>query len=182
VLIVIGAFEIIRLARDSAQPEPGTLPTTLASRDLPDVMLYDRPSVPQLDSEATPGVLGKTEEFRVYKSENYPVCNSENTLVDSFIDTAKTANEPDLPSISSYPSQSTLVHRPKSSAMSLDHTLDYTSDSANEDEGFAIVHRPKPAPEEGIMSSPEIISSNPVDVLAATGSNYPDDDDDWTML
>jgi hypothetical protein len=36
------------------------------------------------------------------------------------------------------------------------------------------------------MSSPEIIPSNPetqtVDILALTGSNYADDDDDWTML
>lgn len=63
--------------------------------------------------------------------------------------------------------------------------IGFVSDSSSEDEGFAIVHRPKrpttPAADE-LMSSPEIIPSNPIDVLAATGSNYPDDDDDWTML
>jgi hypothetical protein len=178
VLTVEGAFDIIGLAIDTLQPQPGILPTTLASRDLPDVMLYDRPSTPQPASEATPGVVCKTEELPMYKSENYPACNSENTLVDSFIGTAETANEPDPPSSSEYPSQSTLVHRPKSSATSLDYILD----SASEDEGFAIVRGPKPTPEEEPMSSPEIIPSNTVDVSAATGSNYSDDDDEWIMI
>jgi hypothetical protein len=76
--------------------------------------------------------------------------------------------------------QSTLVHRPKSSIMD----IGFVTDSSSEDEGFSIVHRPKrptTLTAEDIMSSPEIVPSNPIDVLAATGSNYPDDDD-WTML
>jgi hypothetical protein len=82
---------------------------------------------------------------------------------------------------SSISGHATLVHRPRPSTTD----IGFVTDSSSEDEGFAIVHRPKlpttPTAED-LMSSPEIIPSNPIDVLAATGSNYPDDDDDWTML
>jgi hypothetical protein len=166
VLTGIGAFDIIGLALDTLQPQPSILPTILASRDLPDVMLYDRPATPARISTPIPM---KSEGFRVFKSEN--------TLVDSCIDDADPASDLNPPSTSYFSSQSILVHRPKPSAMSLDYILD----SASEDEGFSIVHRPKPDMVEDPMSSPEIVPSNPVDVLAATGSNYPDEDD-WTML
>lgn len=74
----------------------------------------------------------------------------------------------------------TLVHRPKDSVMD----IDFLTDSSSEDEGFHIVQRPKPPvnpPQDDLMSSPEISPSKPVEVLAATGSNYPTDDE-WTML
>jgi hypothetical protein len=75
---------------------------------------------------------------------------------------------------------STLVHRPK------EHITDrgFVTDSASEDEGFSIVRRPKQPTHpflDDAMSSPEIIPTKSIDVLAATGSNYPDDDE-WTML
>jgi hypothetical protein len=75
---------------------------------------------------------------------------------------------------------STLVCRPKQP----DLNTGSETESSSEDEGFAIVHRPKPAtvavPDEP-MSSPEIIPSRPIDILALTGSDY-SDDDDWDML
>jgi hypothetical protein len=77
-------------------------------------------------------------------------------------------------------SSSTLVCRPKQP----DRSTGFETESSSEDEGFSIVHRPKPAtavmPDEP-MSSPEIIPSRPIDVLALTGSDYPEDDD-WDML
>jgi hypothetical protein len=74
----------------------------------------------------------------------------------------------------------TLVHRPKDSVMD----IGFVTDTSSEDEGFSIVRRPKQSVRFSIddpMSSPEIISSKSIDVLAATGSNYPTDDE-WTML
>ncbi|KAH8732581.1 hypothetical protein GQ44DRAFT_602730 [Phaeosphaeriaceae sp. PMI808] len=56
---------------------------------------------------------------------------------------------------------------------------------SHEDEGFSIVHRPKPlasATPNDLMPSSEAVTTNPTDILAMTGSYYPDDDDDWTML
>jgi hypothetical protein len=76
--------------------------------------------------------------------------------------------------------QSTLVYRPKPSAM----TTGFETDSSSEDEGFSLVHLPRPLASDtpsDLMSSPEVVPSRSMDVLAATGSNYPDDDD-WTML
>jgi hypothetical protein len=62
--------------------------------------------------------------------------------------------------------------------------IGFVTDTSSEDEGFSIVRRPKQSVRFSIddpMSSPEIISSKSIDVLAATGSNYPIDDE-WTML
>jgi hypothetical protein len=76
--------------------------------------------------------------------------------------------------------RSTLVYRPKPLAV----TTGFETDSSSEDEGFSLVHHPKPlasSTPSDLMSSPEIVPSKLMDVLAATGSNYPDDDD-WTML
>jgi hypothetical protein len=165
-LTVQGAFDIIGLALDTLQPQPSSLPTILASRDLPDVMLYDRPVTPPRVS--TP----------------VPVFKRESSLVDSCIDHVdhmdhiETEGDTIAPPSSFSSNYLNLIHRPKSSSMS----IGYIVDSASEDEGFSIVHRPRPtATFEEPMSSPEIVPSNPIDILAATGSNYPDDDD-WTML
>lgn len=112
-------------------------------------------------------------------------------------------------------SQSTLVYRPKAPVVGTTMGLVredsvYEDSSSGEEEGFHMVHRPKPVEptptnlpsidlflaqthspsntlppmslmQEEPMSSPEIIPSQPIDILAATGSNY-SDDDDWTML
>jgi hypothetical protein len=75
----------------------------------------------------------------------------------------------------------TLVHRPKQPVMD----VGFVTDTSSEDEGFSIVRLPsKPSVRFSIddpMSSPEIIPLKSMDVLAATGSNYPTDDE-WTML
>jgi len=74
----------------------------------------------------------------------------------------------------------TLVHRPRESKAD----TGFVTESASEDEGFSVVRRPQPPVKpfkDEPMSSPELIPAKPIDVLAATGSNYPEDDD-WTML
>jgi hypothetical protein len=75
---------------------------------------------------------------------------------------------------------STLVYRPKQP----DLNTGFGTESSSEDEGFSIVHHPRPTtiavPYEP-MSSPEIIPSRPINILALTGSDY-SDDEDWDML
>lgn len=169
------AFEIIRLALDALQPQHGLRPNILASRDLPAVMLYDRPATPP----HAPGPIF-TESHDINQG----------------------------PSV---PRHLSLAHRPKPPSVGaiIDRLREDSvyEDSSSEDEGFHMVHRPKPidpqptssnfssshprsssdtlspmnSMEHDPMSSPEIIPSQPIDILAATGSNYPDDDD-WTML
>ena len=60
------------------------------------------------------------------------------------------------------------------------------ADSSSDEDGFTLVHRPRQAiPATGTpdqpMSSPELTPCAPIDVLAATGSDYPSDDD-WSMV
>jgi hypothetical protein len=135
-------------------------PTMLASRDLPDEMLYDRPDTPRAPA------IDLAQAVRNAFKGKYE------------------SDEDDLDEAVALPvaERSTLVYRPKPSAMA----LGFETDSSSEDEGFSIVHRPRTlqvinGTVDDPMSSPEIIPSKPMDVLAATGSNYPDDDE-WTML
>ncbi|KAF1920831.1 hypothetical protein BDU57DRAFT_26781 [Ampelomyces quisqualis] len=157
------AFDIIRLALDALEPQRSTYPTLLASRDLPEVMLYDRPPSP----------------LRLTLPHHIP--NAEARPDQGYQSDTSTTSEATMQPSSFTSGQSTLVHRPKFSTMD----VGFATDSSTEDEGFSIVHRPRrpitPTLED-LMSSPEIIPSRPIDVLAATGSDYPDDDDDWTML
>jgi hypothetical protein len=142
------------------QPHPSVRPTLLASRDLPDEMLYDRPDTPR----APPIDLAQA------------INNAFRGNYDSDEDGNEGIAQP--PSIVA--DRSTLVYRPKPSAM----TTGFEADSSSEDEGFSLVHHPKPSassPPDDLMSSPEIVPSKPMDVLAATGSDYPDDDE-WTVL
>jgi hypothetical protein len=77
---------------------------------------------------------------------------------------------------------STLVHRPKIAQPRT--TADMEVESASEDEGFSIVHRPSSSalvtPDEP-MTSPELIPSAPTGESVATDSGT-SSDDDWTML
>jgi hypothetical protein len=138
-------------------------PTMLASRDLPDEMLYDRPDTPRAPA------VDLAQAIR----------NAFNGEYDSREDVYDVDEAVALPAAE----QSTLVYRPKPSEVL---AAFFETDFSSEDEGFSIVHRPREmqvvnGTAEEPMSSPEIIPSKPLDVLAATGSNYPDDDD-WTML
>ena len=85
-------------------------------------------------------------------------------------------------SISMASGPSTLAFRPKDPQPVT--STGFETDSSSDDEGFSIVHRPKPltitTPDDP-MSSPEVVPSKPIDVLALTGSDYPDDDE-WIML
>jgi hypothetical protein len=140
-------------------------PTMLASRDLPDEMLYDRPDAPRAPA------VDLAQAIR--NAFNGEYVSREDVYDDDDVDEAVAL---------SAAQKSTLVYRPKPSALATFFETDFSS----EDEGFSIVHRPRElqvvnGTAEEPMSSPEIIPSKPLDVLAATGSNYPDDDD-WTML
>jgi hypothetical protein len=77
---------------------------------------------------------------------------------------------------------STLVHRPKIAQPRT--TADMEVESASEDEGFSIVHRPTSyalvTPDEP-LTSPELIPSAPTGASAPTDSGG-SSDDDWTML
>ena len=76
----------------------------------------------------------------------------------------------------------TLVHRLRDTPVT--KTSGFEADSSSDEEGFSLVHRPKvltcATPDEP-MSSPELIPSAPIDILAATGSDYPSEDE-WTMV
>jgi hypothetical protein len=115
-------------------------------------------------------------------------CTTTSDLVQDGTTTGADGDEQNRKSISTTATQvdsiassmSTLVHRPRQP----DVGIGFETDSSSEDEGFSIVHRPKlpaVALPEDLMSSPEIIPSNPIDILALTGSNY-SDDEDWDML
>jgi hypothetical protein len=127
-------------------------------------MLFDRPATP---TRAT------TVDFIQDLPREYD-SDSDIDIDQTSADETTTLSDPIAPA------SSTLVHRPKQP----DVSAGFETDSSSEDEGFSIVHRPKPrvvaTPNEP-MSSPEIIPSQPVDILALTGSKYPDDDD-WDML
>jgi hypothetical protein len=76
----------------------------------------------------------------------------------------------------------TLVHRPKIPQSDIMEGTD--TPSSDEEEGFTVVSLPKPhapASSDMLMSSPEVVPTPVVDILAATGTDYTSDDD-WTML
>jgi hypothetical protein len=162
-----GALEIIRFALDTLQPQSGVRPTTLASRDLPQEMLVDRPATPVPASEPASSIW-QEEAVHALNAPTRSRADSANATATRWTSAASTS--------------STLVYRPKESQPAAG--LGFETDLSSEDEGFAIVHRPKPAatltPEDP-MSSPEPIPAQPIDVLALTGSAYPDDDE-WTLL
>ncbi|KAF2828645.1 hypothetical protein CC86DRAFT_288307 [Ophiobolus disseminans] len=158
------ALEIVQLALDTLQPRCGRPPTTLASRDLPAEMLVGSPAAPYSVAAFDP----VRDAVRSNESDNDSEGHS--TLEDS--------------AISFVPGSSTLVFRPKITQPVA--ATGFETDSSSEDEGFSIVHRPRPLPcatPDDPMSSPEIVPSNPqtLNVLAMIGSAYPDDDE-WTML
>ena len=62
--------------------------------------------------------------------------------------------------------------------------LDTDAESSEDDHGFTLVYRPRVQPAntfEEPMSSPEVIATPVFDMLAASGTPYPDDDD-WETL
>jgi len=129
-------------------------------------MLIDRPPTPPRVAPFDP-VHDAVASCKRENDENRPT-----NLADSAI------------SFLSPSGSSELAFRPKNLQTIADEASD--TEPSSEDEGFSLVHRPKPeasALAEDPMSSPEVVPSNPhtVDVLALTGSAYPDDDD-WTML
>ncbi|KAF1841961.1 uncharacterized protein K460DRAFT_409400 [Cucurbitaria berberidis CBS 394.84] len=165
------AFEIIRLALDTPQVHSGIYPTLLASRDLPQEMLFEiPPNSPPASSN--PVILGA---MAIVKDED---CRS----ISDIINEAMGADESMDSDSTSGSAATTLVHRPKN--LRVVDVSDSESNSSSDEDGFALVHRPKPlaqpTPDEP-MSSPKLIPFTPVDILAATGSDYPSDDE-WDML
>ncbi|CAO2647897.1 Nn.00g088190.m01.CDS01 [Neocucurbitaria sp. VM-36] len=159
------AFEIIRLSLDTLQVRSGWCPTILASRDLPQEMLFDIPSDPRHGSSND----STSTTMAALKDES---CSSS----------SKTMNDAEESRSISTSTATTLVHRPR--APSVIKTSGFETDSSSDEEGFSLVHRPKvlacATPDEP-MSSPELIPSAPIDILAATGSDYPSEEE-WTMV
>ncbi|KAH3917527.1 hypothetical protein HBH56_041650 [Parastagonospora nodorum] len=186
------AFDIIHLALNTLQPQSSIRPTLLASRDLPEAMLFDRPKTPPRPIKVF-SLRPKMEntERRYYDTYRDPAPHYNTTdeedvprrYYDTDEDLARrywATSETPMRPVSPISTATTLVHRPREPIAD----TGFVTESASEDEGFSIIRQPKPPVNPSMdepMSSPEIIPAKPIDVLAATGSNYPDDDD-WTML
>lgn len=161
------------MAIDTPKAPSGIRPTVLASRALPDEMLYDMPPEPALESQHDVLMAGLTGLF------NQGLGNNTFDAV-----TTMTSNVHDVPppNVSNISATMTLPLRSRTPRLVLEVHSD--SDLSSDDDGFTMVHRPRvaaaPTPEEP-MSSPELIPSVPIDVLAATGSDYPSEDE-WSMI
>jgi len=123
-----GAHEIIQLALDMLQPQPNPRPTLLASRDLPKEMLVDRPASLAreiaLDPVRNAANTSQVEDFRLGQD------NVEDGAAAPFAQGRA----------------STLVWRPKNQGPVVVRGGFDTDSSSSEDEGFTVVHRPKPQP------------------------------------
>lgn len=78
-------------------------------------------------------------------------------------------------------STTTLVHRPKIAQLDVMEGVEALS--SDEDDGYSVVslsglHTPTTSDE--LMSSPELVPTPVVDILAATGTDYTSDDE-WTI-
>ncbi|KAH7380090.1 hypothetical protein BKA66DRAFT_420212 [Pyrenochaeta sp. MPI-SDFR-AT-0127] len=167
------AVAIVRLALDALPIYSGPPPTLLSSKDLPQEMLYDIPHTPP------------------YEKAEVPSCPADNEMADVGVAATSGGESGDNQPLSNIPMghlgpnvsiSNTIAYRYRNPPSI--KNLDLEPDSSSDEEGFSLVYRPKTlalaAPDEP-MSSPELIPSAPIDILAATGSNYPTDDE-WTML
>jgi hypothetical protein len=162
----LGALEIIGLALHTLQPQPSVRPTALASRDLPEEMLFDIP-----ESSSCTALLDVMHNGPNATKNDFSDKSDARGTVSDFVDLLGFSTS----------GASTLVCRPRSPQFVMGDFVE--TDSPSEDEGFSLVHRPKLQPSatpNDPMSSPEFIP-HPVDILALTGSDYPSDDE-WTML
>ncbi|KAL6711155.1 hypothetical protein ACN47E_005686 [Coniothyrium glycines] len=155
------AFDIIRLTLETPDQYSGIRPTLLASTGLSQDMMSDIATKDSQDP-AKEGLGDATED-----------------AVDQIY---SVGNDAALPPTSEYSTATTLVHR----LTNVSKTVfpDFDTDSSSDEDGFALVHRPKPkipVTSDELMSSPELIPSKPIDVLAASGSDYPSDDE-WSMV
>ncbi|KAI2478235.1 hypothetical protein Ptr902_10430 [Pyrenophora tritici-repentis] len=167
------ASNIIQLSYTTQGPNPNILPTVLASRDLPQDMMSDSiPDIPMETHDSAPASSMQSPEKLLTLStsdatHDQPV---EENMIDSVIDFTT----------------SSLPLRPARSTQ-LPTIFDTECESSEDDDhGFTLVCRPKvhfmAHPTEDPMSSPEIIATPVFDVLAASGTPYPGDDDEWEML
>ncbi|KAH7400855.1 hypothetical protein DE146DRAFT_476758 [Phaeosphaeria sp. MPI-PUGE-AT-0046c] len=196
------AFEIIGLALDTLQPQCNHRPTILASRDLPEVMLYDKPASPPLAPTPVLTHIPNTGRGSVIESQSSLVHRPKLSVVNP---TTSPSREDSVYEESSSEDEGFhMVYRPKphNTLPLLDPRTIDTPDSNLPSVGLPSINLPPvnvpsidrvsahppsinlPSihqMQEEPMSSPEIIPSQPIDILAATGSNY-SDDDEWTML
>ncbi|KAH9871754.1 hypothetical protein J1614_006010 [Plenodomus biglobosus] len=147
------AGAIIRLPPGHVGGPSNVTGNTLASRDLPDEMLCDAPPEPP----------------KFFK-------------IDRVNETSEGPERDHNGSGNMVTSTATLAHRPRTPRPQINTFLD--QDLSSDEDGFTLVHRPyQPylgAKDESLFS-PEPVLSNPFNVLAATGSDYPSDDE-WSML
>ncbi|CAE7217471.1 hypothetical protein CFE70_010176 [Pyrenophora teres f. teres 0-1] len=162
------ASNIIQLSHATLGDQSSILPTVLESRNLPQDMsdsISDTPIEPQ-DTTPVSGMQGREELTRGTEDDTHDQPGEEN-MVNSIIG---------LPA-------SSLPCRP--ARTQLRTIFDTEADSSDDDHGFTLVYRPKAhfadSPEDP-MSSPEVIATPVFDMLAVSGTPYPDDDDEWEML
>jgi hypothetical protein len=139
-LIRTGALEIIQLALDTVQGQPSIRPTTLASRDLPEEMLYDRPAVPA-------HAVAHSFDFDTFIHSPATKSNSHGPT-----------NRGD--SAISLLNPSALAFRPK--IVQPAASTGFETDLSSEDEGFSMMHPPR--------SHPFFTQEDPVSSSTAAGA------------
>jgi hypothetical protein len=139
--MITGALEIIQLALDTLQPQPTVRPTLLASRDLPQEMLVDRPPSPPRSAAFDP------VHDAVKTSQDEGLSHEEDVLEDS------------AAALSNHSGPSALAYRPKDPGPEVIHE-GFETESSSEDDGFMMVQRPQPKPRM-IPKLPDISSFRP---------------------
>jgi len=160
------ALKIIQLNLGTLEDPHSVRPTVLASRDLPQEMISDAiPDTPAEPQDSAPISEEGPEELTRGTEDTMDHHPSEETLADSAVGFA----------------MSSLPHRP--ARTQLPTIVDTDAESSEDDLGFTMVYRPRVHFADTFdepMSSPEIIDTPVFDMLAASGTPYPDDD--WEVL
>ena len=161
-----GALDIIRLSLDPMAIQPSARPRALASRDLQDEMMHD------VSTNTSPK-----------RQEDDDLANAIEAAIDEIYSASPNTASDDPPQDNSSMSTTiSLVHRPRASGQA--GNKGFETDSSSDEDGFSLVRRPRiqaTTMPDDVMSSPGLLPAGPIDVLAATGSDYPSDDD-WSLV
>ncbi|KAL1800274.1 hypothetical protein ACET3X_000616 [Alternaria dauci] len=196
------ALDIVRFSLDTLRTQPCARPTLLASRDLPQEMICgDSTNTPRESYYSHGDHLAATP----YKTHEEA---SQDNMVDSAITTfvhrpkaerrvTFAETNVDLQSMDTHSGRSEDDSTSKLSGTTTSFSAPALfnpaatqstpdDDALEEDQGFTLVSRPKPhtlATIDEPMSSPEMLPTPVLDILAASGTDYTsDDDDDWDMI
>ena len=184
---------------DTLQAQPCVRPTVLASRDLPQEMICDDLADIPCQPHYPRGDLLTDIEYGTYQEAG------QDNMVDSItatlvhrpkvaqrvtfaeanigLQSGSDSNCSDSTSIFKLPGIATSFPAPPSFNCPTTQPTN-NDDSSSEDQGFMLVSRPKPhilATIDEPMSSPEIVPTPVVDILAVSGTDY-SSDDEWDMI